>query len=163
MNFLSSIFVSGPTWHRELPAHLKYRNKSLVADLETLRTTYGLNDQDFTMILVQSKSVMLRNVQGVYRDAQLRFPGHSDHDHLMMVLGTRISGKLNNHFLNTSPTAVPVEELLGILEDVSKVVLSSWMFSDVFNYLCDIENREGRFEQPFVSCVDAVCDRHQIR
>ncbi|PYJ91090.1 MAG: hypothetical protein DME71_03745 [Verrucomicrobia bacterium] len=56
MSHFSSSFSGEPEWHRVLPSHLQFINRALVADLERFRKELGLDDEVFSMVLLQSKT-----------------------------------------------------------------------------------------------------------
>ena len=162
MGLFSSLFGSQPAWHRALPPHIQFTNEALITDLERLRNELGLDDQVFMRALVLSKTVMVRNLHGAYREAQRQLPGRPQSDYFGMVIGDRILKKIMTHDVNASPTALSRQELEGIIHDLEGIAARCSTLDDVIGFLIDIENREQHFEDPFgyIARVDAACSRY---
>lgn len=162
MGFISSLFGGQPAWHQALPPHIQFSDGALITDLERLRNELGLDDQVFMMVLVQSKTVMVRNLHGTYREAQRQLPGRPQTDYFAMVIGERIIKKTMTHDVNTSPTALSQQELGRIIDDLEGIAARCSTLDDVIRFLTDIENREHRFDDTFgyTARVDAVCSRY---
>ena len=156
--------VNQPAWHQSLPPHIQFDDAALIIELEQLRHELKLDDQNFMMHLVQSKSIMSRNLVATYREARHKQPEGSDRDHFAMVLGARIMRKIEVHSANTSPTAIPRAELQGVLADLRNIVGRFSVFEDVVRFLMDMENREKRFDDKagYIARIDACCSKFRL-
>ena len=162
MTHFSSSFSGQPEWHRALPPHLQFTNQALITDLEHLRNESGLDDQVFVMVLLQSKTAVLRTLREAYRDAQRQLPDRPQQDYFAMVIGDRITKKIITHDVNTSSTPLSKQELEGIIDDLEGIAAHCSTFDDVIRFLMDIENREQNFDDPFgfITRVDAICSKY---
>jgi len=153
-----------PGWHQSLPPHVQFSSAPLVNELERLRNELKLDDQTFMMFLVQSKTVMLRNLVDGYLEARRAWPGRSDRVYFAMVMDARLKKKIEVHHANTSATAVSREELQGMLDDLKKIVDCFSSLDDVIGFFVDLENREKRFadEAGYIARIDACCSRHDL-
>ena len=158
----SSGLVNQPAWHQALPPHIQFSQAALVTELEQLRDELKLDDQNFMMFLVQSRTVMMRNLTGAYQEARIKQPGGSDRDHFAMVVGARIMRKLEVHNANTSSTAITRVELQGIVADLRNVVSRFSAFDDVLQFFVGLENREKRFDDKsgHIARIDACCSKY---
>lgn len=152
-----------PVWHQSLPPHIQFVDGALVAALETLRNELKLDDQAFMMFVVQSKTVMVRNLRGAYQDARLKDPNASDRDHFAMVTGARLMRKIEVHGVNNSPCALPQATLRNFLMDLRNIVSRFSSFEDVVQFFIALETREKRFDDKagHIARIDECCGKFE--
>jgi hypothetical protein len=80
-----------------------------------------------------------------------------------MVIGDRIIKKMMAYPMNTSPYALPPEELERITDDLENICRGFSTLDEVIRFLTDIEERENRWDDPTgnMARIDEVFSRHR--
>jgi hypothetical protein len=78
MGLFSSLFGSDPAWLTNMPAELRFTNKSRVSELERLREQLGLDHEQFAMGVMCSRTTTIKSIRNSYAEAKRRMPGYSE-------------------------------------------------------------------------------------
>ena len=162
MGFLSSLFGSQPDWHRQVPSNIRFKDTALVSELERLRLNFGFDHDQFLLIVFASRTATLRSIRLAYDEASRLMPGRTEIEYIGLVLADRIGKKIATFAYNTSPTALPLNQLLVFADDIETVAHVCQTFEGALRFLFQIEEMEGSFNDQLgvISKVDAICSKY---
>ena len=163
MGLFSSFFWTPPLWHQAWPQHVQFNKRALIDDLESLRQAGDFEYDQFVLLILNTRTVMVRNLRAAYREAQQSYPNHPKSAHFMIVMTDRLTKKAMVQLHDPSPGAVPAHDLTEIIGNLVAITSEFSTIDDAIEFLTEIDEREGRFDDPWSAkrAIDVVCSGHR--
>jgi hypothetical protein len=90
---LLDFFLGLPRWAKELPTHVR-PSSDQIRRLETIRTNYGVSDQDFLMYIAGHSETTRRVQKFFYNQLKNQMPNASEREVLKQLLLSRLTTAL---------------------------------------------------------------------
>jgi hypothetical protein len=142
-------------WCKNIPNHLK-PHKNLIEQLEAFKKSYYLSDDDFSMIILSSKWAVRKLQEYMYEQYKKNYPTLSEKELWASVILSRLNTRKQSNLIMPEPCANPLsnEEIDSIIQNIDKIISNFNSYQDVENYIIELEENEGRFENQFLGSYE---------
>jgi len=145
-----------PVWYQNLQQHFRPTNSKTIHKLEALRMNLNIPDEHFTMNIMMTPWGVRKLQWHMYEQAKQQFPNSTEREIWEMVFISRINVKFLTIDMPSDIGSTPLtgDEILDIVNNKDEIINNFNSFSDLVDYLVELDKKENRFFDPSGLTID---------